>query len=64
MGDILGFHMTSSKFMICEVKKNGDTLKDDQIELLSKVTDAGGYAFVAKQVGSEILIEPYQKKVK
>lgn len=62
LADILGFHRTTGKLMICEVKKIGDTLSDDQIELLNKVTKAGAHGFVAKQEGTEITITPYETK--
>lgn len=60
LSDIMGFQMTTGKLVAVEVKKTGDKLSDDQKEFLSKVSDAGAFAFLARQDGNQIVIEPWK----
>jgi hypothetical protein len=45
--DIIGFHRQTSVFVAVEVKGEGDYLKPDQIEFLTKVHKAGAIAMIA-----------------
>lgn len=45
--DIMGFQKCTGLIVACEVKKIGDTLRDDQIEFLTSVKAAGGIAIIA-----------------
>lgn len=62
VSDIMGFHMVTGCLLACEVKKIGDKLSDDQIEFLSKVRDAGAFAMICTQQGTEITLTPYGSK--
>lgn len=64
VSDIMGFHRITGCLLAVEVKTLRDKLSQDQIDFLSMVKNAGAFAMIAKQVGSEIQIEPYQIKVK
>lgn len=49
VSDLIGFQRVPATgiFMLCEVKGPGDTLSDDQIELLDLAKKAGAYCFIA-----------------
>lgn len=57
--DILGFNRSTGQLVVCEVKKNGDTLKPAQKEFLSKVRKAGAVALIARQIGTEVQLIEY-----
>lgn len=49
--DIIGFSKYTGIFMACEVKKKGDTLKDDQRLFLGAVMKSGGISIIAMDDG-------------
>jgi hypothetical protein len=60
-GDIIGFHRTNGRFIAVEVKKIGDTIKDDQHKFLSTVQRAGAVAMLAMQEGQSVVLKDYQQ---
>jgi hypothetical protein len=59
--DVLGFHRVTGQFVVCEVKKTGDTVKPDQHTFLSKVREAGAVALIATQCGRDVVLIEYVK---
>jgi hypothetical protein len=59
VGDITGWQRLTGKRLECEVKKIGDTVKKEQTEFLTEASNDGCLVFLARQEGSEILIEKY-----
>jgi hypothetical protein len=47
--DIIGFNQFTALFMVCDAKTVTDKLSDDQILLMTEVTNAGGLALIAHQ---------------
>lgn len=60
VGDITGYCKKTGRRLECEVKKIGDTMKEEQHEFLMGILKAGGIALVARQQGREVVIEPYE----
>jgi hypothetical protein len=59
LSDIIGFD-PSGKFVLCEVKKKGDKMRQEQIELLTKANKAGCLCYMAVQVDDRIELQQYQ----
>jgi hypothetical protein len=63
LSDIIGFVLSGEdkgKLVLCEVKKIGDKLSSDQIELLSKAKQSGCIVYVAKQLKDCVELEEYK----
>lgn len=61
--DIIGYSDTGL-FVGCEVKKIGDTFKQDQLNFLRALKKGGGIALYAIQVGSEVKILKFETTIK
>lgn len=59
LSDVIGFDRCGI-FVVCEVKKIGDTLKPHQKEFLNQVSKAGCHVYMAVQDGSEIVVKEYE----
>lgn len=58
LSDIIGFD-GSGRFVFCEVKKKGDRLSDDQIQLLNKASQSGCLCYIAKQINDSVELSEY-----
>lgn len=61
LSDIIGFDQKDGTFVLCEVKKKGDTLRPEQVELLSKASQSGCICLIAKQVNDQVELIPFSE---
>lgn len=61
--DIIGFG-GEGKFVGCEVKKIGDKLSREQHIFLTSLKISGGYAYIASQLGTNVIVKNYEPVLK
>lgn len=57
--DVIGISK-SGLWVACEVKTLHDRLSDEQIKFLNDIKNAGGFAFIALQVGSQVEVREWE----
>jgi len=60
--DIIG-HTPTGKFVVCEVKKRGDKLSEDQKQFLDEASRAGCLTFLAVQKGPDVELVSYDTNI-
>lgn len=59
VSDVIGISK-DGRWVACEVKTIGDRLSDEQITFLNNVKKAGGLAFIALQVGTQVEVRNWE----
>lgn len=59
VADLIGYTNDRAITVMCEVKKIGDRLSEDQIKLLTDLHEKGGVALIATQVEIKVVVIPF-----
>lgn len=59
VSDVIGI-TKDGRWVACEIKTLNDRLSDDQIDFLNDVKKAGGVAYIACQVGTQVELREWE----